>query len=61
MTTYKVYAQNLDGQKRYLGKVLSDDLGKGIFDMYADECEDEEEVVIVADDTSMRRMNYNKG
>ena len=49
MTKYKVYAKDLDGKKRLLGKVMSDDLGKSIFDMYADECGDEEEIVIVAD------------
>ena len=48
MTTYKVYAENMDERRRYLDTVVSDDLGNGIFNLYADEIDDDEQVVIEA-------------
>jgi hypothetical protein len=48
MTTYRVYAEDLDGHRRYLDTVKSDNMGTGIFSLYADECGDEEEIVIYA-------------
>lgn len=44
---YAVYAENLDGERRFLDHCTSDNVGRGIFDLYADECGDEEEIVVV--------------
>jgi hypothetical protein len=50
---YNVYAQDVveaaDGRivRRFLDKCEGTDTGSGIFDLYADECGDEEEIVIV--------------
>jgi hypothetical protein len=48
MTTYRVYAEDLDGHRRYLDTVKSDNMGTGIFELYANECGEEEEIVIYA-------------
>jgi hypothetical protein len=50
---YKVYAEDVveaaEGHivRRFLGKCEGTDTGSGIFDLYADECDDQEEIVIV--------------
>lgn len=49
---YNVYAQDVveasEGRivRRFLGKCEGTNTGSGIFDLYADECGDQEEVVI---------------
>lgn len=53
MTRYNVYAQDVtDKSRRYLGKAVGDNIGKGLFDLYADECRDQEEIVLVPTDTA---------
>ena len=47
---YMVYAENMDGNRRLLGKSRANNGGNGLFDLYADDCEDDEEVVIVRQD-----------
>lgn len=44
---YKVYAEDMDGKRRYLAAARADKGGNGLFDLYADECSDEEQIVIV--------------
>ena len=46
MQLFNVYARNLDGKKRFLDQAKADNNGRGLFTLYADECGDEEEVVI---------------
>ena len=43
---YTVYAEDMDGNKRYLGECYAANSGNGIYDLYADECGDEEQIVI---------------
>jgi hypothetical protein len=43
---YRVYAESLDGKRRDLGKAWADNGGRGLFDLYANECNDEECIVI---------------
>lgn len=47
MREYKVYAENIDGKRRLIGNAMADRGGNGLFDLYADECGDEEQIVIV--------------
>ena len=47
MEQYKVYAEDENSKRRYLGKAIADKGGNGLFDLYADECGDEEQIVIV--------------
>lgn len=47
---YRVYAEDMDGKRRFLGKAVADRGGNGLFDLYADECDDDEQVVIVLDE-----------
>jgi len=49
---YAVYAENMDGKRRFIENAISDNIGRGLFDLYADECGDEEEIVIVPVETS---------
>lgn len=44
---YKVFAEDLDGVRRHLADCEGDNNGTGIHDLYADECNDDEEIVIV--------------
>lgn len=44
---YAIYAENMEGTRRYLGKCYANNIGTGLFALYADECGDEEEIVIV--------------
>lgn len=53
---YRVYAENLEGEKRFLSKAIANNNGNGLFDLYADECGDEEEVSIVRIDTNIEMM-----
>jgi hypothetical protein len=41
-----VYAENMDGKRRFIAKARADRGGNGLFDLYADKCDDEEQVVI---------------
>lgn len=53
MATYKVYAEDvIDKTRRYLGDAVGNNIGKGLFDLYADQCEDQEEIVLVPTDTA---------
>ncbi len=53
MATYKVYAVDvIDKSRRYLGKAVGDNIGKGLYDLYADECGDREEIILVPTDTA---------
>ena len=47
-TTYKIFAEDAtDGKRRFLGYCSANSLGfNNIYDMYADKCDDQEEVVI---------------
>jgi hypothetical protein len=51
--TYAVYAEDSVEAasdrtvRRYLGKCNGDELGSGIVELYADECDDQEEIVLV--------------
>lgn len=57
---YKIYAENVDGKMRYLGKAWADRAGLGLFDLYADECEEDEQVVIKeVDETGYPANNIN--
>jgi hypothetical protein len=47
MEKYNVYAEDLDGNRRYLDTAMADNSGNGLFSLYADECGDEEQIVIV--------------
>lgn len=47
---YNVYAENMDGKRRFIAKARADRGGNGLFDLYADKCDDEEQIVIVAID-----------
>ena len=47
MEIYRVYAENMDGERRLLDTARADNGGRGLFDLYADDCGDKEEVVIV--------------
>ena len=49
LTKYRVYAENMDGQRRHLGDCTGDSVGSGIADLYVGDCDDDEEVVIVAE------------
>ena len=46
--SYKVYAEDMDGNRRFIAESSADKGGNGLFDLYADECGDEEEIVIVS-------------
>jgi len=50
MEKYKVYAEDMNGKRRFLDKAIADNGGRGLFDLYADECDDEEQIVIVLDE-----------
>ena len=52
MEKYKVYAEDMNGKRRFLDKVVADNGGRGLFDLYADECDDEEQIVVVLDEQS---------
>lgn len=43
---YNVYAEGMDGKRRFIAKARADRGGNGLFDLYADKCEDEEQIVI---------------
>ena len=47
MTQFKIYAEDMNGKRRFIEKAWSDDSGNGLFDLYADECADDEQIVIV--------------
>lgn len=47
MEKYKVYAEDMGGKRRYLDTAEADNGGNGLFGLYADECGDEEQIVIV--------------
>lgn len=47
MEIYKVYAEDMDGKRRYIGKAKADRGGNGLFELYSGECGDEEQIVIV--------------
>lgn len=62
MATYKVYAEDvIDKTRRYLGEAVGDNIGKGLFALYADECSDMEEVVIVPVGLSAAEMGRKGG
>ena len=44
---YEVFAENENKERRFIGYCHGDNIGRGIFDLYADECSDMEEIVIV--------------
>jgi len=46
MKRYKVLAENMSGKQRFIGFCIGHDFPKGVFDLYADECEDDEEIVL---------------
>ncbi len=48
MKTIKVYAEDIDGKRRYLGTVNTNN-ENNLFALYADECGDEEEIILVDD------------
>ena len=48
LTTYKVYAESYDGRRRYIDTSRSNGLGSGLFDLYQDDCNDDEDIVIIA-------------
>ena len=58
---YAVYAENLDGERRFLAHCIADNVGRGIFDLYDDECGDEEEIVIVPIEESPGAVLGKKG
>ena len=43
---YNVYAENETGARRYIAQCVGDNTGKGVLELYADECRDGEEIVI---------------
>ena len=43
---YRVYAENENGERRYITTACADNGGRGLFTLYADDCCDEETVVI---------------
>ena len=43
---YLVYAEDIDGKRRFIDCAIANNGGRGLFDLYADECEDEEQIVI---------------
>jgi hypothetical protein len=47
MEKYNVYVEGMDGKRRFLDNAIADNGGRGLFDLYADECDDEEQVVVV--------------
>lgn len=47
MTKFKIYAEDMDGKRRFIEEALAADNGNGLFDLYADECADDEQIVIV--------------
>jgi DNA-binding CsgD family transcriptional regulator len=47
---YRVYAEDMDGRRRFIASAIADNGGRGLFDLYADECGDEEEIVIVLEE-----------
>jgi hypothetical protein len=47
MSKYKVYAENIEGKRRFISYAIADRGGRGLFDLYASECGDEEEIVII--------------
>ena len=45
---YKIFAEDVtDQSRRYIGKAFADKGGQGLYALYADECDDQEEIVIV--------------
>ncbi len=50
MEKYRVYAEDETGKRRFLDNAIADNGGRGLFDLYADECDDEEQIVIVLDE-----------
>ncbi len=51
--TYKVYAEDMDGTRRYIATAVADNGGRGLYALYADECGDEEQIVIVREEVSV--------
>ena len=47
---YMIYAEDMDGNRRFLGKARANNGGNGLFDLYADECADDEEAAIIRQD-----------
>ena len=47
MTKFKIYAENMNGKRRFLGSSFAADNGNGLFELYADECASDEQIVIV--------------
>lgn len=52
MGEYKVYAENMEGKRRFISNAIADKGGNGLFSLYADECGDEEQIVIVPKEVS---------
>ena len=62
MTRYNVYAEDVtDKSRRYLGKAVGDNIGKGLFDLYADECGNMEEIIIVPVEMSASEIGRKGG
>ncbi len=49
---YNVYAEDMDGKRRFISKASANNGGRGLYDLYADECADDEQIVIVREDVS---------
>lgn len=50
---YKVYAEDIFTKKRrFIANAVADRGGNGLLELYADECDDEEEIVIVSAEMS---------
>jgi hypothetical protein len=47
MRKYAVYAEDMDGKRRLLDYATANQGGRGLFKLYADECGDEEEIIIL--------------
>ena len=50
MEKYRVYAEDMDGNRRLIDTAWADNGGNGLFDLYADDCDDEEQIIIVSDE-----------
>lgn len=44
---YKVYKEDFDGSREFLGYASASNCGSGIFDLYADEVVDGGEILII--------------
>lgn len=55
MEKYRVYAEDETGKRRFIDNAVADNGGRGLFDLYADECDDEEQIVIVLDEPEVER------